>query len=370
MKNSAIFMSTLLLIMTTFSFSNLNAQSDVKPVVGVLGIDISGFTLDAGQAGAMTRTELRKLKIFEVMDDYDVDYLLEKSDLKTDDCFGKLCLLDLGEALKTDKMLTGKIELIGEQINITYRLIDVGTESVEKTHVAEFLNLRQQLPSMIQMTLRQMFEMETDQNLLDKLTKRDDYKSAVNTETPRLNLNGPRMGMVLFTGKNAEILKDPKDEGGYDLFPLMFQFGYQWEVQYINQGDFQALFEFIPIITGLDQGQFIPSISILNGMRSSRTGLEFAFGPNIFAAEQADGYYYDGKWYLQNELPDGVPADDIPSLETRTDSRGSYAVKTRFVFAIGKTFKSGKLNIPINAFFIPHKDGHRMGISVGYNVSR
>ena len=348
----------------------LNAQSDPKPIVGVLGIDISGFTLDANQAGSLTRTELSKLDKFEVMDDYDVEYLLSRNQDAAIDCFGKLCLLDIGRAIKTDKMLTGKIELIGEQINITYRLIDVGTESIEKTYVAEFLNLRQQLQSMIRMTLRQMFEMEVDQNLLDKLTKRDDYKSAVNTETPRLNLNGPRMGAVVFTGQAAEILKAPTGEGGFDLFPLMFQFGYQWEVQYINQGDFQALFEFIPMITGMDQGKFIPSISVLNGMRSSRTGLEFAFGPNFFTSTKANGYNLNGNWTLENELPEGFPTEDLPSLESRSDSRGNFTVETRFVFAVGKTFKSGKLNIPVNLFFIPHKSGHRVGISAGYNVSK
>ncbi len=370
MKLSINLFKTIALVCALFGTTILMAQSTPKPIVGVLGIDIDGFTMEADQAGSITRTELSKLGNFEVMDRYDADFLLEKNNIEKENCFGKLCLVEIGKAIKTDKMLTGKIEVIGEQINITYRLIDVGTESIEKTQVMEFLNLRQQLQSMIQITLRTMFEMEIDQNLFEKLTKRDDYKSAVNTEKPRLNLNGPRMGMMVMTGQDAEIFKAAKAEGGYDLYPMMFQFGYQFEIQYINQGDFQALFEFIPMITGLDQGKFISSISILNGMRSSRTGLEFAFGPILYSTQKARGYEYEGQWYLQDAVPEGISAEELPALTSKLDSRGTFGIESRFVFGIGKTFRSGKLNIPVNAFFIPGKSGHRMGVSVGYNVSK
>lgn len=178
------------------------------------------------------------------------------------------------------------------------------------------------------------------------------------------------MGVLMMTGDAADIFRAKEADGGFDLYPVMFQFGYQFEIQYINEGDFQALFEFIPIITGLDQGKFIPSVSVLNGMCSSRTGLEFAFGPIFYGTTKSDGYYYNDVWYLKDDMPDNIQPEDLPALEKRMDSRGSFAIETRFVFAIGKTFKSGKLNIPINAFFIPSKEGHRIGISAGYNVGR
>ncbi len=358
-------MALLCLIMTTAAM----AQSTPKPTVGVLDIDISGFTQEPQATGNMTRTELSKLDLFEVMDAYDIEFLLDKNAVDPTGCYGKLCLIEIGKQIKTDKMLTGKIELAGDAINTTFRLIDVGTQSVEKTHVMEFLNLRQQLKSIIQVSLQKMFDQEVDNDLLTKLTKRDDYKSSVNTDAPRLNLNGPRMGVMMMTGEMAEIFKAAKSEGGMDLLPVMFQFGYQWEIQYINQGDFQALFEFIPTITGMDQGKFIPSISVLNGMRSSRTGLEFAFGPIFYATQKAKGYRLEDGWTLESAFPEDLNRNDY-TLERRVDSRGTYALETRFVFGVGKTFKSGKLNIPVNVFFIPSKEGHRFGLSVGYNVSR
>lgn len=52
----------------------------------------------------------------------------------------------------------------------------------------------------------------------------------------------------------------------------------------------------------------------------------------------------------------------------RLDSRGDYRFGTSFIFALGRSFKSGRLNIPVNVFFIPHKTGWRFGASMGYNA--
>jgi hypothetical protein len=49
------------------------------------------------------------------------------------------------------------------------------------------------------------------------------------------------------------------------------------------------------------------------------------------------------------------------------DSRGNTTISTGFLFALGKTFRSGKLNLPVNLFFIPSTTGMRYGISVGWN---
>jgi hypothetical protein len=52
----------------------------------------------------------------------------------------------------------------------------------------------------------------------------------------------------------------------------------------------------------------------------------------------------------------------------RMNSNGYVSVGSSLVFGIGKTFKSGKLNIPINVFStLPNQNGFRVGISIGYN---
>lgn len=348
-----------------------NAQVNSKEKAAVLQLDSKGFALDPIQMGNLARLELDKLGIFEVMDRYDVDYLLEKEQIKLENCYGKICLVEVGRKLKVDKMLTGSVELLGENIVVTLRLIDVGTQTVEKSQVMEFLNLKNSVQTMLGLSLQKMFGLALDENMVSKLTKPYDYESALNTpDVGRLNLSGPRMGVVMFGGLNGDILGMPEGKGGLDAYPLMFQFGYQFETAYLNQGRLQALFEFIPMVTGLDQGLVLPSISILHGVRDNRTGFEFAFGPVVNLTKEARGFVNpaDGQWTLYADWQKSHPGELAPGdVLRRLDSRGTPMAGTGFVFAAGKSFKSGKLNIPVNAFFIPGRDGHRFGISIGFN---
>ena len=145
------------------------------------------------------------------------------------------------------------------------------------------------------------------------------------------------------------------------------------------------------MMTGLEQGLLNPSITFMNGFRSSKSGLEFAFGPSIRLATVSDGYYYtdngygeaaDGLWYQTNEWnsEDHIVADTtsgaaVTYIENpnrvfkRSDSRGSTIVTTNWVWAIGKTFHSGYLNIPVNVYFSHGKYSWFVGASMGFNLS-
>jgi hypothetical protein len=368
MENRVLALFMFLIFNQIASGQSPNAAA-LKPKVAVLQIDSKGFVLDPVQMGNLVRLELDKLGQFEVLDKYDVAYLAEKESLNFDNCFGKICLVETGRKLRADKMLTGSVELLGEHVVVTLRLIDVGSESVERSQVSEFLNIRAQVQMMVAITIRQMMGLPTDADLVSKLTKSDDYASAVNLpEVARLNLSGPRMGLTIFSGEAARRFSAPRNQGGLEAQPVMFQFGYQFETSYLNQGGLQALFEFIPLVTGLDQSQVIPSVTILHGIRSNKNGLEFAFGPSLVLTKEAEGFYSDGQWNLLSEWVKSNPNLPTPTdTEFRFDNRGTPKAASSFVFACGKSFKSGKLNIPVNAFFVPSKFGHRFGLSVGFN---
>ena len=126
------------LIFCLFYFTLQAQQLTQQNTIAVLDIDSKGFTVDPVQMGNITRIELDKTGVFQVMDKYDVEYLAEKHGLKTENCFGKLCLIDIGKVLKTDKVLAGSVELYGESIIVTFRLIDIGTENVEKHRSPNF----------------------------------------------------------------------------------------------------------------------------------------------------------------------------------------------------------------------------------------
>ncbi len=355
---------------------NTTAQTVAKKQsLAVLNIDaaykFNGLTPKG--MGDLIRREVEKLDTFEVVDVYDADYILKKNKLKSDSCYGKICLTEIGSIIKCDKMLTGTIELYTKNLIYVLRLVDVKTATIEKTTTIEFINNTNEIQAMTLVMVRQLFSKSNDQILVKKLTVKNDFDSELNNPyTDRLRLDGPRMGCVAYSGELQNRIAENKNSGGFGAFPVMFQFGYQFEKQYLNEGKVQALFEFLPMITGLDQGYFIPSISILHGVRSNINGWEFAFGPTFNLLPTAKGYYdANNKWQLESTWtnnPDNANIKNPFEISERIDSRGSYMFHSSFVMAAGRTFKSGKLNIPVNVFVVPGKDGWKFGVSFGFNA--
>lgn len=362
-------------VASLFTTATLSAQNEKpqKPTLTVLSIDISGFRAEPAQMGNLVRTELEKLDTFDVMDRYDVAYMVDKNKLNINNCYGKLCLTEIGEAIKSDKMLSGSVEIYPKSVVYTLRLIDVKTKSVEKTTVMEFLNLADELQTFTSVIVKTMFNRPVDKNLLEKLTQRNGFDNAINNpKKDRLRLDGPRLGFVTYTGNLANIMQADKSVGGFEAFPLMFQFGYQFEKQYLNEGKIQALFEFLPMITGVDQGYFIPGFTLLHGLRSNVNGWEFALGPTINLSPKSRGYYDAGNiWHRESDWTNDPANENVKNpfqVKERLDSRGDYALNSGFVLAFGRTFRSGKLNLPVNAYLIPSREGFRIGASLGFNA--
>lgn len=346
----------------------VNAQK--KPLLTVLNFDSQGTEFTPQQLGNLARMEVEKLDMYEVMDRYDVSYMIKKHELDVEGCYGKICLTEVGNIIEADKMISGTVETYGEIMIVTVRLIDVKSKTIEKAHVKEFLNYPKQIRKIMEISIREMFGLENDEVIVAQLTKPDTHESTItNPDISRLNLSGPRFGGTFFTGDIANIITDEKYAGGFDASPYMYMLGYQFEVQYLNAGKLQALFEFIPTITGAEQGLFLPNLNILNGLRHNVHGWEFAMGLSVGVTKRADGYYDDNnQWHLLSEWDYTNPLP-YPE-ESRVDSRGEYALNTGFVIAAGKSFRSGRMNIPVNLFAIPSKDGIRAGISLGFNAKK
>ena len=349
-----------------------------KTTLSVLNADVQGLNYTPEQMGNILRIQIDKLDMFEVMDRYDVAYLIKKNELDISDCYGKICLTEVGSTLKSEKMLMGSIERYGETIIVTLRLIDVATSAIETTKIMEFLNFPNEIQQMIRITLNELLNIENDANMVNKLTQKFDYDSALNNPNKvTLGLSGPRMGYSYYWGDVGRIFQKPEIEGGFDVIPALFMFGYQYEIQYLNEGNIQALFEIIPMVVGLDQGLLIPSLTLLNGLRNNTYGIELAFGPMFSFVKTPEGYkeYANeaNKKHYKFTLIKDTPVESIPEGATiirNLDSRGTMSdidLSTAFIIGIGKTFRSGKLNIPVNLFFVPSKDAPRIGLSIGYN---
>jgi TolB-like protein len=358
----------ILMLISRISFGQSNQlKVQDKETLAILSITSKNITADAATARNILQLEVEKTNMFSVMDKYDIQDILTESDKEFKNCYGKSCLIEVGEILKADIMLTGNIERFGEKIIITLRLINVHTESTVKVQVGEYINLQEELQKMIMITVNNLLDIKNDENLVNLLV---DYDGPIASHKTTLNLNGPRMGVSYTIGDAAERLQASKSDGGYEMFPVITQFGYQFETQYLSAGSFQALLEVIGLVGGLESGKFIPSISLLNGFRSSANGWEFAFGPTFKVVKTATGFYDEnGDWHLEYEW-DPNSGENPYELQELPDNRGSVKVSTNLVLAVGKTFKSGYLNIPINVYVVPNKKGTIVGTSIGFNIGR
>jgi len=169
-------------------------------------------------------------------------------------------------------------------------------------------------------------------------------------------LAGPRIGMSLISaGSSADFLHEgsvfvennDKNKLGETGTAFITQYGWQWESRFADGGgDVVGIVEWVALVGGMEQGKFLPSISSVVGMRTSN-GFEVGVGPNL-------------------------------SLSAET------FVGIGMIFAIGKNFKSGSLNLPVNLVFMPGKSytqtiggvenaynsGARISIMVGFNLSK
>ena len=123
-----------------------------------------------------------------------------------------------------------------------------------------------------------------------------------------------------------------------------------------------------------------------SGFRFGKAGWEFAFGPSFGLARTSTGFFdhegiYDptryGKYWTRDELGNAGFDNSASALEENgyfykktLDKRGDYKFSTKWIMAVGRTFKSGALNVPVNVFYSSIKKGGMVGLSVGFNITR
>jgi hypothetical protein len=279
----------------------------------------------------------------------------------------EFCLRDMCQRTGIDWALSAEIKEIAGRIYVITKMLNKDPNTANQTAKMDFLNLPDEAEFMLKLTLQKLLNIPQDKNELLSLT--DETLSSAGrlpNYQQSLNLSGPRLGYTVFTGPSSKILRDSRINGGYDLRPGFISIGYQFEQQYLHGGAYQGLIEIIPQISGLDQGLFLPSLTVLNGLRNARTGLEFAFGPTFNIVKKEQKYLENGVWYRPQDFEN---INNLP-LEDQLDSRGSPTLQANLAFAIGKSFQAGTMNVPVNFFFIPNKDDYRYGISIGYNFRR
>ena len=392
-------MKTIIILFAVLLNINVSvAQS--KPSIAIGYPLVTGLDIERSVASKILLLEIIKLQKYTVYDQFDMeDIYKNKPDLK-ENCLSKNCLVSLGQDLGVDFIISGSIDGLGNKIVITLKLIDVPNNQLAKSYVREFDNQEAEIQRMIQLLIYEMHDQEVDKVLSERLAFKNEVITSNNVG--RINNSGPRIGLGAFTGSASEFARRPEGQGGLGIVPVVSMIGYQLEWQYVGTENFSALVETLFNVSGLEQGYFIPSISILNGFRFGKGGWEFAFGPGIGLKTTSKGFYdseglfgesnryvseKDWNNYVQNEFTqathpeyytqgffDAPDPSDFNSQynfdKTYADKRGKTSLSAMFVFAVGRTFKAGSLNIPVNVFYSSKKGGGLAGVSVGFNVAK
>ncbi|WP_201985827.1 hypothetical protein [Hymenobacter rubidus] len=137
-----------------------------------------------------------------------------------------------------------------------------------------------------------------------------------------IHLDGPRVGFTILT---PGVLSKAQ-ESIPDLNPFLTQFGWQFETRLFRlPNGLSGLVEFVPLVGGLEQGKFLPSLSGLLGIRGAK-GFEVGMGPNV--------------------TPLGA----------------------NLVLAVGSSFHSGGINFPVNLAVVPGNGGARVSLMIGFNA--
>jgi hypothetical protein len=382
MKNS-------LIILFFFALS-FGAFAQANSSIAVANPNVEGLYVTPEMCAKMIRLELAKLNKYSVYDKFDMQEVYDSNEsYKT--CLSKSCLVAFGQELEVNYMITGSFDLLANKIVITLKMIDVANNTVYKSGLKEFTNQEKELQRMVEVLLTEMLDIPVNKELSDRLKFDNDIITKANVG--KVSNSGPRVGVGVMTGAFYEYAGRSKSQGGLDIFPAVSMIGYQLEAQYVGTDNFSALAEFILNVNGLEQGKFIPTLSILNGFRFGDSAWEFAFGPGFTLTKTSNGFfdsdnhYGDSKGYFtqvdfnryvsdyNQDNPDNMIGNDdfenkgyslTETLDDRADIKGAFM----FVMAFGRTFRAGALNIPVNIFYSSRGGGGIAGLNVGFNVTK
>ena len=169
-RTAGLFLS----ILTISGYSQTADTDPTKPTAAVLNLYTNLDSLTPETCGNLLRIELVKTEKYSVLDRYDILEDLRTKSLDLNDCYGKKCLSEIGRGISVDKMFSGSIEQMGNKIVISLKILDVKNETYDKTTIMEFINDRNEIQTMVQLTINTMLGIENDLKAFKRKGKREE----------------------------------------------------------------------------------------------------------------------------------------------------------------------------------------------------
>ena len=378
-------MKTLVLTLATILGISTLGYSQKKSSIAIANPAVTVLHATPEITSKLIRLEIVKLDQYSVYDEYDMQEAYSSDSKLSTNCLSKACLVKLGTKLGVDYIVSGSYDALGNKIVISLKIIDVANDAIYKSAVREFDNHEVELQRMTEIVLKEMHGVPVEKELVERLKFNNELITSNNVG--KVKNNGPRIGFAVLTGSINEFATRSASLGGLDITPVVSTIGYQLEQQYVGTEKFSALVEGIFNISGMEQGKFLPSLSILNGFRFGKASWEFAFGPGFNLAPISQGFidteglfgetnrfYNSQDWREYTEETYGAGAvvdiEDVSDYEFKDmlDKRGDIKFGAQFIIAAGRTFRAGSLNVPVNVFYSNKGKGGMVGLNVGFNV--
>lgn len=378
MKKSIVLIILSLLV----GLKPLSQEQAPKSTIAVALPNVDNIDVSREIIAKLLQIELIKLELYKVYDEFDIQEGIDSDERFTKDCYGKNCLIDLGKAVDVDYIVSASLLGFGGKTVISIKIIEIATGKIVKNDVKEFIEDETKVQRMLQVLIRQMHDIEMHPEVVARIVHDD--QPIIKKTVGKISNSGPRIGYSFLTGELKDFAERSEEQGGMDIYPGVSMIGYQLEKQYIGTENFSALGEVLFTVSGLEQGIAIPSITLMNGLRFGKAGWEFAFGPGFGFKRTSNGFFdtqglygsrgdywteseYNNSSYSTNQ--DGEFVEPAYEITETTDHKGeNWKLNTRWVMAIGRTFRAGGLNIPVNVFYSSMRKSGMIGVSVGFNV--
>lgn len=380
MKKSIVLIILSLLV----GFKPLCQEQEQAPkaTIAVALPNVDNIEVSREIIAKLLQIELIKLELYKVYDEFDIQEGIDSDERFTKDCYGKNCLIDLGKAVDVDYIVSASLLGFGGKTVISIKIIEISSGDIVKNDVKEFIEDESKVQRMLQVLIRQMHDIDMHPEVVARIVHDD--QPIIKKSVGKISNSGPRIGYSFLTGELKDFAERTEEQGGMDIYPGVSMIGYQLEKQYIGTENFSALGEVLFTVSGLEQGIAIPSITLMNGLRFGKAGWEFAFGPGFGFKRTSNGFFdtqglygargaywtqseFNNSSYSTNELGESV--DPSYEITETTDHKGdNWKLNTRWVMAVGRTFRAGGLNIPVNVFYSSMKKSGMIGVSVGFNV--
>ena len=162
--------------------------------------------------------------------------------------------------------------------------------------------------------------------------------------------SGPRVGVTYLTPGVVARINEATREGGVGdridpSFPVVTQFGWQFEFRtFQTESGATGVAEVVPLLSGLDRGLLVPSLTFISGLRTPG-GIEIGAGPNVSVSPQ--------------ETADRRSDQDVVGADVRLG----------LALVAGVNARVDGVSVPVNAAVVFGAGGARLSLLVGLNTS-